>query len=287
MLGTAVEKQIIIKLHKNFEDYAHEKNGVEFWYARELQQLLGYNEWRNFEKVIEKAMVACKGAGQAVSDHFVGVNKMVNLGSGGQRDVADIMLTRYACYLIAQNGDPRKDEIAFAMTYFAVQTRKQELVEQRLAEWERVQAREKLSISERDLSAILFERGVNDQGFARIRSKGDEALFNGLTTQNMKDKLGVPQGRALADFLPSVTIKAKDLATEITNFNVKKDVELKGEPKLTNEHVKNNRNIRTLLAKSGIKPELLPAAEDVKKVERRLKATDKKLPKDIKKLEAV
>ncbi len=279
-----MEKQIVVKLHKNFEESAHEKNGVEFWYARELQQLLGYNEWRNFEKVIEKAMIACKGAGQATSDHFVDANKMVNLGSGGQRDVADIMLTRYSCYLIAQNGDPRKDEIAFAMTYFAVQTRKQELVEQRLAEWERVQAREKLSVSERDLSAILFERGVNDQGFARIRSKGDEALFNGHTTQNMKDRLGVPHNRALADFLPSVTIKAKDLAAEITNFNVKKDSELKGEPRLASEHVKNNRNIRALLAKSGIRPEELPAAEDVKKVERRLKTTDKKLPKNVQKL---
>jgi DNA-damage-inducible protein D len=279
-----MERQTIITLHRNFEKSAHEKNGVEFWYARELQELLGYNEWRNFEKVIEKAVIACKGASQEVSDHFVDVNKMINIAKGGQREIVDIMLTRYACYLIAQNGDPKKDEIAFAMTYFAVQTRKQEIVEQRLAEWERVQAREKLSASERDLSAILFERGVNDQGFARIRSKGDTALFNGYTTQDMKDKLGVPQGRALADFLPSVTIKAKDLAAEVTNFNVKKDQALRGEPKLTSEHVKNNRNVRTMLVKSGIRPEELPAGEDVKKVERRLKSTNKKLPKNVQNL---
>jgi DNA-damage-inducible protein D len=279
-----MEKQIITRLHKNFESCAHEKDGVEFWYARELQNLLGYDEWRNFENSIDKAKIACENAKQKASDHFVGVNKMVNLGSGSQREVSDIMLTRYACYLIAQNGDPRKDEIAFAMTYFAVQTRKQEIVEERLAQWDRLHAREKLSLSEKELSGILFERGVDSFGFARIRSKGDAALFGGHTTQDMKNRLGVPDKRPLADFLPAVTIKAKDLANEITNHNVKKDQTLQGETIITHEHVKNNQNMRDMLAKSNIYPENLPPAEDTKKLERKLKSADKKLPKVARKL---
>ncbi|MFH1048356.1 MAG: DNA damage-inducible protein D [Patescibacteria group bacterium] len=279
-----MEKQLIVRLHKNFEECVHIEDGVEFWYARELQILLGYDEWRNFENVINKAKIACETAKQKVPDHFVDVNKMVDLGSGSKREVADIMLTRYSCYLIAQNGDPRKDEIAFAMTYFAVQTRKQEIVEQRLAQWERLHAREKLSITEKTLSGILFERGVDGQGFARIRSKGDQSLFGGYNTQDMKKKLGIPDKRPLADFLPSVTIKAKDLATEITSFNLKKDQALKGEMPITSEHVKNNQNIREVLGKSGIYPETLPPEEDTKKLERKLKSEDKKLPKAVKKL---
>ncbi|OIP55599.1 DNA damage-inducible protein D [Candidatus Kuenenbacteria bacterium CG_4_8_14_3_um_filter_39_15] len=279
-----MEKQIISRLHKNFEDCAHKNDGVEFWYARELQGLLGYDEWRNFNAAIAKAKIAYEMAKQKVSDHFVDANKTIQMPKNASKEIPDIMLTRYACYLIAQNGDPRKDEIAFAMTYFAVQTRKQEVVEQRLAEWERLQSREKLSISEKTLSGILFERGVDGQGFARIRSKGDSALFGGYSTQDMKNKLGVPNKRPLADFLPSVTIKAKDLANEITGFNVKKDQTLQGETPITFEHVKNNEGVRKLLNDRGIEPEQLPAAEDVRKVKRKVAANGRKILKSVKRL---
>jgi DNA-damage-inducible protein D len=249
-----------------------------------LQILLDYDEWRNFEKVIDKAKIACKNAKQMISDHFVGVNKTIEMPKNASKEINDIMLTRYACYLIAQNGDPRKDAIAFAMTYFAVQTRKQEILEQRLAIWERVQTREKLTASEKQLSGLIFERGVDGQGFARIRNRGDIQLFGGYGTQEMKKRLGVPEKRPLADFLPSVTIKAKDLATEITNFNVKKDESMRGEMPISLEHVKNNRNMRDMLAKSGIYPEKLPAEEDIKKLARKIQFEDKKLPKNVKKI---
>jgi DNA-damage-inducible protein D len=271
-----MENQTIKKLNSSFEEYAYEQDGIEYWLARELQELLGYADWRNFLNAVDKAKESCKTSGEAVSDHFVDVNKTIPMPKGATKDVPDMMLTRYACYLIAQNGDPKKEQIAFAQSYFAIQTRKQELLEERIRLMERLQAREKLAAAETELSKNIYERGVDNKGFANIRSKGDWALFGGNNTSAMKRKLGIAENRPLADFLPTITISAKQLATEITNFNVHKN-DLKGETKITNEHVKNNTDIRTLLGKSGIKPEQLPAEEDIKKLERRVKASDKAL----------
>jgi DNA-damage-inducible protein D len=273
-----MEKATIVKLNKRFEEYAYEQDGIEYWLARELQELLEYTQWRNFENVITKAKIACEKSGNAISDHFADVSKKVQLGSGATKDVPDFMLTRYACYLIAQNGDPKKEQIAFAQSYFAIQTRKQELLEERIQLMERLQAREKLAATETELSKNIFERGVDNKGFAIIRSKGDWAMFGGHNTSAMKRKLGIKDNRPLADFLPTITITAKQLATEITNFNVKKN-DLKGEGHITHEHVKNNQDVRGLLGKSGIKPEELPAEEDIKKLERRVKTLDKEIAK--------
>lgn len=275
-----MKKEIVQKLHKNFNEYAQQtQDDLEFWFARDLQVLLGYGQWKNFQKVIEKAKIACQNSGLAVDDQFADVGKMIVAGKGAEREIDDIALTRHACYLIAQNGDPRKEEIAFAMAYFAVQTRKQEIIEKRISEIERLTFREKLTNSEKELSSIIYERGVDGAGFARIRSKGDQALFGGNTTQEMKKKLGVKDSRALADFLPAITIKAKDFANEITNFTLKRDNYLRGEQPIVSEHIKNNKSVRSILAEQDIFPENLPIEEDVKKVKRKIIAEDKKLIK--------
>lgn len=275
-----MDKKTIIKLTGSFNAIAQQiqDENTEFWYARDLQVLLGYTDWRNFLKVIEKAKESAQNAGATVQNHFVDVNKMVQIGSGAERPIEDVMLTRYACYLIAQNGDPRKESIAFAQTYFAVQTRKQELIEERMRLQERLQARQKLTESETELSRNIYERGVDDQGFGRIRSKGDSALFGGNTTAQMKKKLSMPSNRPLADFLPTVTIAAKNLAAEITNHNVRQN-DLQGELAITGEHVQNNTSVRKMLGERGIKPEELPPEEDIKKLERRVKSAEKKLIK--------
>ena len=258
---------------------------VEFWMARELMPLLGYGRWENFEKTINRSMESCETSGITVTDHFREVTKMVQLGSGAMRSVRDYMLTRYACYLIAQNGDPKKEEIAFAQSYFAVQTRKQELIEERIAYIERTEARGRLRESEKRLSQNIYERGVDDAGFGRIRSKGDTALFGGHTTQEMKHKLGVKDNRPLADFLPTLTIAAKNLATEMTNYNVE-EKDLQGEEAITKEHVQNNSSVRSMLGERGIKPEELPPSEDIKKLERRVKSQEKKIAEQSGKLPA-
>lgn len=282
-----MDKELVVRLHSSFESMAQEfpETGTEFWCARDLQFLLGYAQWKNFSKVIDRAITACEKSGYDPEDHFAGIRKKVDLGSGAKREIDDIALTRYACYLVAQNGDPGKEQIAFAQTYFAVQTRKQEVIEKRLADAERLSARRKLTQSEKELSGIIFERLHDNQSFGRIRSKGDKALFGGKTTKEMKDELKVPSKRPLADFLPTITIKAKDFASEITNFNIKEQG-LGTEVGITSEHIKNNEEVRKLLKSRGIVPETLPPAEDVKKVERRLKSEAKRLPRDTKRFDA-
>ncbi len=276
-----MKKEIINELYSSFEQAALEVDGVECWSARELQKLLGYSKWENFTNVINKAKVACENVGHNVDEHFPDVRKTIAMPKGAEKQIDNYLLTRYACYLIAQNGDPRKEQVAFAQTYFAVQTRKAELIEQRLLEVERVKARSKLQETEKILSGVLYERGVNDKSFAVIRSKGDQALFR-LNTATLKRKMGVPASRPLADFLPTISIKAKDFAAEMTSVNVQTK-DLQSETMIAKEHIDNNAAVRRMLLERGIVPEELPTAEDIKKVERRLASEEKKAVENKKK----
>ena len=280
-----MKTEIIQSLTNDFESYARQtENGVEFWLARDLQDLLGYEQWKNFKTVIDKARTACEMAEHRASNHFAGVGKTIKMPKGAEKTIDDFMLTRYACYLIAQNGDPRKEEIAFAQTYFAVQTRKLEIIQKRILETERISARRKLAGTEKELSGVIYEQTGSDRNFGMIRFKGDKALF-GYTTEQMKNKWNVPKSRALADFAPTIVLKAKDFATEITIFNAKAN-QMQTEQEISGEHITNNESVRNTLIERGIRPENLPPDEDVKKVERKLQSDEKKGLKNPKSLDS-
>lgn len=258
-----MENSLIERMMNEFEQAKHvTQEGVEFWLARELQELLGYSKWENFSVVVEKAKQSCKSSKIEVLDHFPDVRKMVGVGSGAEREIDDIMLTRYACYLIAQNGDPRKEKIAFAQTYFAVQTRKYELIEEKLALYERVVARRKLAQTEKELSRTIFQATKTEKHFGMIRSRGDTALF-GRSTQAMKKKRKVHESQPLADYMPTILLKAKDFASEITIYNIKEH-DLHDERTIGSEHENSNRSVRKTLIQRGITPEHISPSENIK-----------------------
>jgi DNA-damage-inducible protein D len=277
MNRTAIEQ-----LLQQFEKAARHEGQIEYWSARDLQLLLDYSKWDKFASVLEKAKTSCEQSGEAISDHFLRVGKMVPLGSGSEREIEDYLLTRYACYLLAQNGDPRKEVVAFAQTYFALQTRKQELIEKRMVLEERIRARKRLRASEEELQQLAFQRGVDHDGFSRIKLKGDQALFGGKTSHELKEFHQLPAHRDLEDFLPTITLTAKDLAAQLTHFNINQK-NLEGEENIGEEHATNNNEIREMLVRRGAKPEQLPTEDDLKKVERQLKTSDRKLLKKEKK----
>jgi DNA-damage-inducible protein D len=271
-----MENKELQTLYKTFDDIKHTENGVEFWFARELYPLLGYTRWDNFDTTIQRAKEACKNAKSLVEDHFLHVQKMAKIGLDIEKSIDDMKLTRYACYLTALNGDPRKKEVAFAQAYFVTQTRKMEVLEQRMAELERINSREKLKITEKDFSTLAMSRGVDGRGLGEIRSFGDQALFGGKSTDTMKKRLGIDSSKPLADFLPDITLKAKDLATAMTSENTRRK-NLQGKNSILTEHVNNNIGVRGVLVKTGIYPENLPPAEDINKVESKYKKDTKKL----------
>ncbi len=259
-------------IQKNLESIKRVSNDdhpMEFWSARDLMPMLGYTKWQKFTEVIERAKAACKLSGQNIDDHVTGAGKMIATGKGATRKIEDFFLTRYAFYLIAQNGDPRKPEIALAQTYFATQTRKQELLEQRDMESKRLDARAKLRETESKIESTVYERGIKyPVEFATFKNKHIEALYGGISASQLKKIRKIPPKRSLADFDSHVELKAKDFALAMTDHNIK-EKDIRGKEAMNTEVVKNSRETRQALLNRGIKPEHIKPEEDLKLVESR------------------